>query len=253
MASDRRAVVFLILYSSFLVSPALSEPQKVSLALYYEALCPFCSRFVVHSLSKVFNGDIFPIIDLRLVPFGNAHIGSNSSISCQHGSFECFLNTVEACAIYSWPNVQQHFGFIYCVERLVLENKHNEWESCFQNTGLDQQALVNCYNSGLGQEIELQYGAQTAALVPPHRYVPWVVVNGLPLYDVSSAMFVLIICLVLLCRLCCHFSVYSDYDSFVMYVCEAYEGELPNACEKLSLRTPQQIKSNSANKVRTNA
>lgn len=55
--------------------------------------------------------------------------------------------------------------------------------------------------SGAGErgiELEEAARARTAALRPPHKYVPWVVVNGIPLYD--------------------------DFDSVARYVCAAFAG-----------------------------
>lgn len=207
-------LVFLISLSSASNSESESETQgrqKVSVGLYYESLCPYSANFIVNYLAHIFHNGLISIVDLNLVPYGNARIRPNTTtITCQHGPSECFLNTVEACAIKTWPQLNQHFPFVYCVESLVYEHKFPQWEKCFEELQLDPQPIVDCYDSGYGKELELQYAAETNSLVPPHEYVPWVVVDGQPLYE--------------------------DYENFEIYVCKAYKGTpKPKACNELDL------------------
>ncbi|KAI3896370.1 hypothetical protein MKW92_048037 [Papaver armeniacum] len=92
-----------------------ADASKVSLALYYETLCPYCSRFMVNYLPKIFSNGLIDIIDLKLVPYGNARISADNIITCQHGPNECVLNTVEACAIYVWPSLDyENFQTYVC-------------------------------------------------------------------------------------------------------------------------------------------
>ncbi|PON42500.1 Gamma interferon inducible lysosomal thiol reductase GILT [Parasponia andersonii] len=197
---------YLILF--FSVNPihgCMGYDQKVQMSLYYEALCPFCANFIVKHLAKLFQNGLISVVDLRMVPWGNAWINPNGSV---HGADECLLNTMEACTIAVYPDMSQHFSFIHCVERLTLENRHSEWANCFQITGLDT-VPIDCYNNGDGKVIEERYGKETAMLNPPHRYVPWVIVNNHPLQE--------------------------DYQNFVAYICKAYRGSpKPKACRSLS-------------------
>ncbi|KAM0868189.1 hypothetical protein ACQ4PT_041496 [Festuca glaucescens] len=185
---------------------------KVPVAIYYESLCPDSVDFVVNHLAKIFKDGLLDAADVTLVPYGNAKVSANGAISCQHGPYECILNNVEACAIDAWPDLNVHFGFINCVEDLVMNNKQEEWESCFKKQNLDPKPVMECYGSEHGQKLSLEYGKQTDALVPPHKYVPWVVVDGEPLYD--------------------------DYENFEAYVCKAYKGHPPKACQELSRQYP---------------
>ncbi|PSR86199.1 Gamma-interferon-inducible lysosomal thiol reductase [Actinidia chinensis var. chinensis] len=142
----------------------------------------------------------------------------------QHGPPECLLNTIEACAIEAWPDLNKHFSFIYCVETLVYERKYPEWETCFDKLGLDPTPITECYSSRYGNELELQYAAETNALQPPHEYVPWVAVDGQPLYE--------------------------DYENFISYICKAYKGTtMPNACSDLALKTIPKEKAYSSHPV----
>ncbi|KAJ7964241.1 gamma-interferon-inducible lysosomal thiol reductase-like [Quillaja saponaria] len=210
----------LLLLSCFIVSSTTtsdsainSNSDKVTLELYYESLCPYSANFIVNYLEKIFlDEQLISIVDLKLIPYGNARIGPNNTITCQHGQFECLLNTVEACAIKIWPDLEKHFPFIYCVETLVHERKYPEWESCYGKLNLDPKPISDCYSSGYGKELELQYAAETDDLQPPHKYVPWVVVDGQPLYE--------------------------DYEDVVSYVCKAYKGaSVPQACSIIYLNT----------------
>ncbi|KAJ9543604.1 hypothetical protein OSB04_023311 [Centaurea solstitialis] len=192
-------------------SPAVAggSEEKVELTLYYEALCPYCENFIVNYLYEIFDNGLISIVDLKFSPYGNAKIRSNGTIVCQHGEWECVLNTVEACAIHAWPAVSDHFPFVYCVEELTYEGKYAEWETCFEKLNLDSKPVIDCIGSGFGHKLELQYADEIQALQPPHTYVPWVVVDGQPLYD--------------------------DYPDFISFICKAYKGSnVPRACLGLS-------------------
>ncbi|KAL6616315.1 hypothetical protein ACP70R_038585 [Stipagrostis hirtigluma subsp. patula] len=200
-----------------------SAAGRVSVSVYYETLCPFCSGYVVNDLARIFRDGLSSIVDLRLIPFGNGWVSADGTITCQHGEEECQLNAIEACVIRLWPDAEQHFPFIHCVEHLALTRRWDAWQSCFQQTGLASQPVIDCYNSGYGRQLELQYAAETDALQPPHQFVPWVVVNGRPLGD--------------------------DYMNFEAYICSAYDGELPEACKGKHLEIAQQMTASRGDKV----
>ena len=115
-------------------------------------------------------------------------------------------------------------------------------------------------------QLDLKYAAETNALEPPHKYVPWVVVDGQPLYEVCSLDYQINWSLYstpasFYCsqdnrwaQLLVHYSnvwfwtmsmlmVFNkrmlylwlqDYENYISYVCKAYKGALPKACSGLS-------------------
>ncbi|KAI4353429.1 hypothetical protein L6164_002380 [Bauhinia variegata] len=92
-------LVPLLLLLLLLVAPTSSSSEKVTVSLYYEALCPYCADFIVNHLVKIFQTGLISSVDLRIVPWGNAWIRTDGTVVCQYGDDECFLNTIEACTI----------------------------------------------------------------------------------------------------------------------------------------------------------
>ncbi|GAV73596.1 GILT domain-containing protein [Cephalotus follicularis] len=188
--------------SSHMKVSSFVDSQKVNVSLYYETLSPNCTDFIVNNLTRVFDNNLISIINLRLVPWGNAYINkSNNNIVCEHGPYECQLNTVAACAIDSWHGVNTHYGLIYCIELLAIEGRYKEWQSCFDSYGLPKKPVLDCSNSANGTKLELAYANETTHLNPPHTFLPWVIVNNQPIRD--------------------------DYMNFEAHVCKSYKGSVP--------------------------
>ena len=102
-----------------------------------------------------------------------------------------------------------------------MERKYQEWETCFEKIGLDSHAVLECFSGEHGKKLDLHYASKTDSLEPPHKYVPWVVVDGEPLYE--------------------------DFENFEAYICKAYDGELPKACKGLAVI--QETKVNQTDRV----
>ncbi|KAF5468682.1 hypothetical protein F2P56_012819 [Juglans regia] len=102
----------------------------------------------------------------------------NTSRAISHGSDECILNILEACAIDVLQNVNKHYALIYCFEFLAIEGRQKDWKSCFTTLGLPKKPVLDCYISGNGTKLVQKYADETARLNPPHTFVPWVVVNN---------------------------------------------------------------------------
>ncbi|KAJ0234752.1 Gamma interferon responsive lysosomal thiol [Hirschfeldia incana] len=208
MASSLSHILVLclaFLLFTFSYNSVAGESEKVKLNLYYESLCPYCQSFIAYGLVKIFDSDLHTITDLKLVPFGNAHVSDNLTVTCQHGEEECKLNAIEACVIRTWPDPNVHYWFIRCIE-----NDTANWESsCFAQGG-GEKAIKDCYSSDLSKTLIFGYAKQTLSLKPKHKYVPWVTVNSKPLYELND---------------------------LVARVCKAYKGKasLPKICHSAAL------------------
>lgn len=63
--------------------------KKVAVGLYYESLCPYSASFVIDSLEDIFSDGVISIVDLKLVPWGNAKIYGTHTFRCQVMNIIC--------------------------------------------------------------------------------------------------------------------------------------------------------------------
>lgn len=86
---SRQILTILILTNTLLsfITPthcSSSKSENVTVSLYYETLCPYCANFIVNYLVKIFQNGLISIVNLRMVPWGNAWINkSDGSFICQ--------------------------------------------------------------------------------------------------------------------------------------------------------------------------
>lgn len=101
-SSSSNKLVFLAFLLLFVFSNNLvaGKPQKVKLNLYYESLCPYSQKFINDDLVKLFESD------LKLVPFGNAKVSDNLTVTCQV-LFNLFLSKGDSFSLvdHFFPNI----------------------------------------------------------------------------------------------------------------------------------------------------
>lgn len=179
------------------------DADLVQVDLYGESLCPYCARFTVQQVAPLLDLGLGSIFNFSYTAYGNA-INSSQGLLCQHGPLECRLNRVINCAQQLNPEQQQWLPFVVC-----LEGRRDDGEQavmkCAKQTGLDEDAISKCAHGDQGLELEAQAKERTDSLQPAHTYVPWVVVNGVPLG--------------------------ADYAALQSIICVAYTGKRPEACK----------------------
>ncbi|XP_029931307.1 gamma-interferon-inducible lysosomal thiol reductase-like [Myripristis murdjan] len=189
----------------FIRSRQTAEPVEV--ALYYESLCPGCRLFLVEML--------FPswilasgIMSVALVPYGNAEekvVGHKYVYQCQHGEQECLGNTIEACVMNMTGPAA--FPIIFCMESAADVIKAAE--SCVGvYSNVSWSSIMSCVKGDLGMQLMHQNALMTAALKPPHEYVPWVTINGEHTDDLQK----------------------QAMSNLLGLVCNKYKGTKPDTC-----------------------
>uniref|UniRef100_K7F2A0 Gamma-interferon-inducible lysosomal thiol reductase n=1 Tax=Pelodiscus sinensis TaxID=13735 RepID=K7F2A0_PELSI len=185
--------------------------NPVSLSLYYESLCPGCAGFLVVQLFPTWVM-LRDIMNITLVPYGNAaekNVSGKWQFDCQHGQEECLGNMIETCLMNQLRDVDQYFPVIFCMESgsSVVDNL----AACLKIYAPDTKLadIQACVTGDVGNKLMHQNAQLTAALDPPHKYVPWILVNGKHTDTLQA----------------------RAQSALFQLVCELYTGEKPDACK----------------------
>ena len=190
--------------------------NRISVELYYESQCPGCRQVLTTSFKSAYAAPGFlKMADVTLVPFGNAEEtpsadGDGYDFTCQHGPSECRYNAVEACALSKIKCPYMAFLYINCIENYDESREPDQnyglvVGACAALTGVSKAAAADieeCSTSSEGNDLIHANAVKTAALDPPHTYVPWIVAGGTHDDDVQD----------------------SISESLLQYVCEKYHG-----------------------------
>mmetsp|Transcript_35256 Transcript_35256/g.71415 ORF Transcript_35256/g.71415 Transcript_35256/m.71415 type:complete len:287 (+) Transcript_35256:237-1097(+) len=189
--------------------------DRISIELYFESQCPGCREVLTTSFKQAYAAPGFlKMADVTLVPFGNAEEtpsadGDGYDFKCQHGPSECRYNAVEACALSKIKCPYMAFRYVTCIEsydesREPDQNYGLVVGACAALTGVSEVAadIEQCSTSSEGNDLIHANAVKTAALDPPHTYVPWIVAGGIHDDDVQD----------------------SISESLLQYVCQKYHG-----------------------------
>ena len=203
-------------------SSTTSTGRKVNVTLYGESLCPDCRHMVLDVIAPMLEKGLGGVMELRYVAYGNVRRGESDGkgtegIKCQHGAQECLMNKYINCAQEDGvgnSDAAMWFPYVACLaDDLALLRSSEQYgdrsRECASHSGLSASRLKNCAEGAQGEALERQAGEETNGLVPEHRFVPWMLVEGAALG--------------------------SDYDNLDRFVCvgAGSGGNMPAACSEL--------------------
>ncbi|GMH91453.1 hypothetical protein TrVE_jg11538 [Triparma verrucosa] len=188
------------------LAPIARAADPVNVLVCIEAYCGACQEFMLYDLIPTYEDLGSDVMNVTVVPFGNAHITDEDArtMTCQHGEDECSGNSYQQCAISLYSDPTDHLPYIGCFDEISGAMTVDEaFETCATQQGLDWDGISACHDDA-DQSWALQVAA--AASTPDHTSVPWVVVNG---------------------------EQYDQETDFFEFICDAYTGDKPAVCSCL--------------------
>jgi interferon gamma-inducible protein 30 len=159
------------------------SPKRVHVLAAVESLCPDCKRYMNDQLYPTFELLGPKVMDLQVVPFGNAAIDAKSkTVDCQHGPAECDANSYGQCAASLYPHPERYLPYLRCLDDELEMGHHDEpfpaklFAGCARDSALDFATIKACHDDR-AQAWKLQKEA-AAATPKKHTYVPWIEIDG---------------------------------------------------------------------------
>jgi interferon gamma-inducible protein 30 len=164
--------------------------KKVKIDFYMESMCPGCKYYTKNVLGSLLDKpDFRSMVDFTVYPYGNGRL-TGDSIQCQHGSDECYGNTILACMQDIYPLTEQSLGFVpafVCMEGLSGKPV-DDFKKCAASNDIDAPKVLQCADGEQGKALAVAAAQKTEALNPPHEYAPWVTLNGQPMRDEAYSL-----------------------------------------------------------------
>ncbi|KAL4428837.1 hypothetical protein ABPG77_005275 [Micractinium sp. CCAP 211/92] len=180
---------------------------KVQVDFYGESLCPDCQHMVRDVLAPMFSNGQAALMDIKYIAFGNVRNKSDGSYAYQHGDAEGKYNRYILCAQDQHPKQEEWFPYVLCLAE-NMRALDSEADGCATKQKWEAAKISSCAEGDRGKEIEKEAAAVTWALNPPKNFVPWMVINGVP--------------------------IGNAYDQLERYVCAASTAkDKPEACYTL--------------------
>ncbi|PAA55954.1 hypothetical protein BOX15_Mlig011395g1 [Macrostomum lignano] len=200
-----------------LAASAEAAAPPVAVSLYMETFCPGCQQ--------LFSKQIYPtwaklnstgILAVDIVPYGNAkekQQGNKWVFTCQHGTKECVGNQIETCAIKLLGRPTLWLPYLHCIEGQLANGSRDIMQvakDCAENAQprINFDDISRCSLSDQGNQWQHEMALRTEALNPPHKYVPWVTVNGVHTVNIQ----------------------YEVENDLLNLVCKTYSGPKPKEC-----------------------
>ncbi|CAJ0581360.1 unnamed protein product, partial [Mesorhabditis spiculigera] len=151
--------------------------KKLKISLMYEALCPYCQKFIANQLGTIVN-QFRGQFELELVPWGNARIARDGQFSCNHGKKECDANRLQSCVI-DILGTQQALPFIVCFERaLGTSSVDASINQCMAFVRNQHRQIRHCYDSARGMQLQREAAQKTMSSRPNAILeVPYLLIN----------------------------------------------------------------------------